>query len=117
MSCAVAAFVAVILASSMAPAVAVTGTQLYESCQGKARGAALDLSCAAYVRGLVEGLQLGRHLGMHAPKLYCPPKDGLDPQQARLIIEKYLRDHPERLHENSSFLGMDALMGAFPCKD
>jgi hypothetical protein len=29
---------------------------------------------------------------------------------------KWLRDHPERLHEQKSVLTLEALRGAFPCQ-
>jgi hypothetical protein len=44
----------------------------------------------------------------------CIPNEVNLPQMARVLV-KWLRDHPERLHEPISILSMDAFHGAFPC--
>jgi hypothetical protein len=43
-------------------------------------------------------------------------KDGLSVDQGRLIIEKYLKEHPESLHEEAGLVAGPALLDAFPCK-
>jgi len=97
--------------SAPAPSSALTGADLYANCQNKSN---LDqTACAAYLLGYWEGLHLGTALGTGS---YCPPS-GLSPQQSRLIIEKFLRDHPERLHEHAAFLAGEALTAAFKCKN
>jgi len=44
------------------------------------------------------------------------PNEGVSHQQARLIIEKYLREHPEKLHKEAGFIAVEALVAAFLCK-
>jgi hypothetical protein len=48
--------------------------------------------------------------------LLCPPKEGIAVDQARLVIDKYFREHPEKLHEEAGFLAAEAFMAAFPCR-
>jgi hypothetical protein len=97
------------------PATALTGSQLNENCQSKNK-TAFEVACVAYILGLTEGLFLGQTLTANGREAYCPPTGGLESRQARLIIEKFLRDHPERLHEHASFLAAESLLAAFPCK-
>jgi hypothetical protein len=105
--------VAVLTALVCSEANAFTGTELYRSCQ---KGAA-DLSCVAYVRGFVDGMVIGKVFGLIKPAMFCPPNDGILLEQGRLIVEKFLTDHPERLHEKASFLAAAALLEAFPCQN
>jgi hypothetical protein len=44
----------------------------------------------------------------------CIPDEAPIAQLTRVIV-KWLREHPERLHDLKSFLVMDALKNAFPC--
>ncbi len=41
---------------------------------------------------------------------------GVDIAQMARVLVKWLRDHPERLHELPSVLTIDALKDAFPCR-
>lgn len=72
----------------------------------------MALACLAYIHGLIDGMQFGRFFA----KEYCPPKAGLSVDQAQLVITKYLRGHPEHLHEDAGTLAGPALLDAFPCK-
>src|SRR4051812_24617196 len=91
--------VAVVIALACSEANAFTGTELYRSCQSPT-----DLSCTAYVRGFVDGMVIGKVVGLTKLPMFCPPNDGILLEQGRLIVEKFLRDHPEKLHEQASFL-------------
>ena len=44
----------------------------------------------------------------------CPPKD-ITLYQARLIVEKYMRDHPEDLRSSAQEIVFAAFELAFPC--
>ena len=44
----------------------------------------------------------------------CPP-GGVTPTQARLIVEAYMRDHPENLHLPARDVVFGAAEQAFPC--
>jgi hypothetical protein len=55
---------------------------------------------------------------LHVSQLFgvlCPPGASNNSQYARIVV-KYLRDHPEKLHERDSLLMFSALAQAFPCK-
>jgi hypothetical protein len=113
-----AASVAFVLAVFASPhAAAFTGTDLYQQCQDKKRGIR-DLLCIAYVRGFIDGITAGTAIprSRHASEFCLPEKVAISAEQARLIIEKYLRDHPEQLHEEAELLAATAIMLAFPCK-
>jgi hypothetical protein len=45
----------------------------------------------------------------------CIPNEVNQVQMARILV-KWLRDHPERLHETDAFLTVDAFHNAFPCQ-
>jgi hypothetical protein len=48
--------------------------------------------------------------------IFCPPSSGITNIQAARIVVKYLRDHPEELHENEGILAMKAFIAVYPCK-
>ena len=48
-------------------------------------------------------------------KIYCMPEQGVSSAQARILIVKWLKEHPERLHEQARLLVFHALAEAFPC--
>jgi len=50
-----------------------------------------------------------------SPDMTCIPDKVSQPQLARVLV-KWLRDHPERLHESVSILSGDAFKSAFPCQ-
>jgi len=50
------------------------------------------------------------------PPLVCLPEQGIKNGQAVRIVVKYLREHPERLHEPAVHLLSWAISDAFPCK-
>ncbi|KPJ79011.1 MAG: hypothetical protein AMJ54_00695 [Deltaproteobacteria bacterium SG8_13] len=49
-------------------------------------------------------------------KVFCMPEQGVSSAQARILIVKWLKEHPERLHEQARLLVFHALAEAFPCK-
>jgi hypothetical protein len=87
---------------------ALTGFDLYHICSSE-EGSLEDVECVFYIKGFVDGVMVGS-----VP--FCPPNDGIiDEMQARLIVEKYMRDHPEKLGTDAGLLAERAMMGAFPC--
>ena len=68
--------------------------------------------------GLMEGITFSNELyKLRAPgkEFLCLPKGGVTNGQAARVVLRYLRDHPEQLHEKASFLAVLALRDAFPC--
>jgi hypothetical protein len=47
---------------------------------------------------------------------FCVPDPGIPVIQAVRVVVKYLRDHPEQLHEDGMGLTVAALKNSFPCK-
>jgi hypothetical protein len=70
---------------------ALTGTELYSLCNS-ADGSSANVSCTAYIRGLMDGMYLADDMAAHGNR-YCPP-DNFALPQARLIVEKYMRMTP-----------------------
>ncbi len=96
----------------VARAQSMTALDLYNNCTGKA-GPELVPTCVAYIAGLMQGLIIAQNLQTAGVK-FCPPKN-ITAGQARLIIEKYMRDHPERLDADPGTFSAGALYAAYPC--
>ncbi len=78
--------------------------------------------CAGYVQAIVEHYQLleglmtqGAFDGTTGPLGTCVPSKVQTGQVARVIV-KWLRDHPERLHEDITAVSVIILHDAFPCQ-
>jgi len=84
----------------------ITGNSLYRACNEKI---SLEI-CHSWILGFMQGLQWGANGG----GLVCVP-DNVTYAQGGLVIQKYLRDHPEHLHLPASGIAYGALSQAFPC--
>jgi hypothetical protein len=113
-----AALVGVALASTSMPSSALTGnelllkTQAFENASaGKDRGGGPDQIEAGYAMGYVDAA---------STMLWASDKICLTPKvtfgQMLKIVHKYMREHPEELHEDGLVLVLKALRGPFPCK-
>ena len=69
-----------------------------------------------YVQGLLDSYTV---FSTRDPSLniYCMPEQGVTSAQARILIVKWLQEHPKRLHEQARLLVFHALAEAFPCKN
>lgn len=72
-----------------------------------------DAICSAFVAGFLAGQDMMHYL-RNQPSIICAPK-GFTMGQGSKIIAKYLRDHPERLHEDFDILVASALIAAYRC--
>jgi hypothetical protein len=72
------------------------------------------VSCTSYIRGFIDGMVVGGNVEELHLKC-CPPKDGISVEQGRLIVEKYLKDHPEKLNLEAGYVAAFAFVEAFPC--
>lgn len=86
-------------------------------------GADLKKICSSYVDvpsnpsdGMCIGYVVGAMSVMEYINVLCLPA-GSSHAQAALVVQKYLSDHPEKLHLNAEVLAIDALQEAFPCTD
>ena len=96
----------------------VTGDQWLHICDGTSLGAAGEFACLSYLAGYIEfaGTMIGSGFSRRELQdtiLGCMP-DNIRIEQLRLVVIKYLREHPERLHLSFSQLVAEALRQAFP---
>jgi Rap1a immunity proteins len=104
------------LISSSAEAIEdFSAKHLQTICQHDNPDSVEHIVCVSYLRGLIEGMLFGS-VSAVATVGYCPPKNGISPEEGRLIIEKYMRKNPAYLHEKASVVAGAALLSAFPCK-
>lgn len=83
----------------------LSGNELYEDCLA-ARGGEKQLTCASYIMGIADALQLTKQI--------CMPK-GAVARQAVDVVTNYLRTHQEvRTYSAPSITGV-ALREAFRC--
>ena len=80
-----------------------------------------NLFDAGFCLGYVQGVhQLNRAcnflLERKKQPIFCSPHGKITNNQAVRIITKYLKEHPEQLHEEEIFLVIKAFGIAFPCK-
>jgi len=103
------------LLSLLAPARAdeLKGIKLYQQCSNTNQDSVGYLNCNAYVAGFVEGLYIGKSLPGSGYN-FCPPKD-LTYLQARLVIEKFMRDHPKMLNDAAGSVAMAVRVLTYPC--
>src|SRR2546430_2631053 len=94
---------------------ALTGSELYRFCGESSKGSVQYTSCIGYVRGFVDGMAMGTAAASNGVKV-CLPDDGMDVEQGRLILEKYMREHPEELHKEAGLPFGAALIDAFRCR-
>jgi len=87
---------AVLTATTLLPARALTGLELEKFCDAphESREA---VSCIAYIRGFSDVLYLADWMATNGDR-FCPPKgESVNAEQAKSIVQKYLKDHPEQL--------------------
>jgi len=84
-------------------------------------GASLKKICTSYVdipSNTSDGMCIGYVTGIISVMEYisisCVPAESTH-AQATLVVQKYLSEHPERLHLNAEELVIGALQEAFPC--
>ena len=105
-----------------------SGVDLLENCENSDHPQ--GIGCILYIKGLLDGFTMGERQRFISPttffrkegKLYefiselCYPK-GFSLIQARLIVIKHLKNHPEKLHEHPSNFVVNSIKEAFPCKN
>jgi Rap1a immunity proteins len=93
---------------------ALKGTWLYTACTGTPDARAV---CQAWIIGFYTGLSFKQAAAAPINKdlpPVCIPRDSTG-GQASLIVEKFMRDHPESLNRPAWAVAYAALMQAFPC--
>jgi hypothetical protein len=107
-------------------ATALLGTALSSSVAAEfenVSGASLKKICESYLDvplNTADGMCVGYVVGVMSMMEYinvlCLPLKSTH-AQATLVVQKYLSDHPEKLHLDAGELVLDALQEAFPCTD
>jgi len=105
---------AAILALAVTQASGFTGIDLYQFCIVAQKGTLGDATCTTYVRGFIDGLIIGTFVTSKDWKI-SPPDAGIPVAHGRLILENYLRNHPEVLNEDGGYLFGFAMIDAFRC--
>jgi Rap1a immunity proteins len=98
-----------------------TGNVFYAQC---APQSAMYANCAFYVNGFMDGLGFLNALleSNGKQKLFCVPSGGnsiISPVSAVQLIDvvmRYLQRNPQRRHEYTVALVIDAFKEAFPCR-
>ena len=72
-------------------------------------------SCLGMMQGMKD-MNKSYEVLLSKKALFCTPESGVSNDQAARIVVKYLKEHPEKLHEKESLLAIEAFMEAFPCK-
>jgi hypothetical protein len=67
--------------------------------------------CLFYVLGVLDGFRVG---GDTTTKICVPDEASVG--ELALLVSKYLDRYPEKLHNPSQYLVIDALHTAFPCE-
>lgn len=74
--------------------------------------------CMGYIGGVKDGLwsaQIMAEKQGASGTGVCLPRLSIEHGQAVRVVLKWLKDHPNRLHENSVVLTLSAFQEAFPC--
>ena len=103
----------VTLSISMGSSAMSTGNDLLLACADEDNEYKFAL-CAAYIQGAEVGHRVTSMLNKQ-DSLYCLPEKATHGQTAK-VVSKYLKNHPEKLHETAIGLVYIALRSAFPCE-
>lgn len=98
---------------------ALTGLELLRQCEGRSPQGLEALGpilCMAYLSGILDGYQVRTMEAGVGRQALCPPTSGIENEQTKLIVEKWLRDHPGDLGEVARVPVVVALAQAFPCR-
>src|SRR3989304_2700449 len=70
--------------------------------------------CLGFMDGIINTNQIYRFM-LGGVALFCEPPEVTNKQAVRIVV-KYLKDHPEELHNAQISAAITALAVAFPCK-
>jgi hypothetical protein len=108
---------AFILLMSAAPAAAQTPSYIattMDLARVCASSGAADIDrCSARIAGEVDGIVEGMSRAHVKPWFCLPPAS--TPLERRLVVRKYMNDHPEALSANVGEMVDAALSAAYPC--
>ena len=86
----------------------LTGNELKDLCDG-----GNEYWCMAYIVGVADASGSLASWGI-STRYVCVPNNASS-KQLKSIVEKYINEHPEKLHQSASSQVLNALSEAFPC--
>lgn len=103
-----------------------TGAELLRACSAAVKtadglqiseeDAALSIYCLGYVSGFTDSVRLTSHFYKPRDPKICLPEKGTSNNQLIRVVTKWLKDHPENLHESARMEVLLAFQNTFPCK-
>jgi hypothetical protein len=108
-----------VLASPRPVAAGFGGNDFLKFCE---RNKAGSNACTFYIVGWRDAFYAATIFRYGTKKIEQNPKmgicipDGVQREQMKKVLLKYLRDHPEKLHETTGLLVLKAMHEAFPCR-
>ena len=97
-----------------------SGLELLRQCEGRAGNTETlaeigRVVCATYISGMLDAFEIIATI-KPGSRLICQPGQGIQTEQAVLIVAKWLRDHPAQLNDEARGSVAIALAQAFPCR-
>jgi hypothetical protein len=92
----------------------ITGAELYSWCRAE-RADRLAIACSSYIAGVADAIatRRSRH-GARRRSLFCEPP-GITLGRERMVVIRYLAQHPEEAPGDAATLILRAFREAFPC--
>jgi hypothetical protein len=87
---------------------------LLEGCTGSVPQ--MKASCEAWIAGFEAALFGANEVRKLRNMSVCIP-EGFTGKQAVLVVTKYIKEHPELLHNNAGPIAFLALWFSFPCSE
>ena len=97
-----------------------TGVEFLRECEGRHEefGRVGIITCAVYLAGFVDSERIiSPFVLLSGQRAFCLPEEGLENEQIRLVVTKWLRENPQELHTSARVSIFVALKRAFPCAE
>jgi hypothetical protein len=91
-----------------------TASELYKKCTAP-KGGSEQIYCEAYIHGFMHGLWSGE-INAEKKITLCKMPDTINTTEARLVVEKYMREHPEKLNQYAGVVAQFAFIEEYGCK-
>jgi hypothetical protein len=87
------------------------GAEDLKGCRAASEKRRVDDFKVWFCMGIVQGALWS----LQKASAVCLPDDGVSTGQGLIVLVKYMNDHPEELHEQTSILAFRAFVKAWPC--
>ena len=94
-----------------------TGIDFLRECEGRQEkvGELGVITCASYLMGFLDAYRVLSLGLLENWRTICLPKEGVQAEQAMLVVTKWLRENPHELHHSIRVSILIALKKAFSC--